>query len=99
MPQIYHVEEQDEDRFVLDPKLGPVMRREKVMKQSSVEKLERGDKVYEVRPDGTFIVDEVTAAFQLSRPGWHSGANPFFVDVEIVPASAPKITKARARAS
>ena len=99
MPQIYHVEEQPEDRYVLDPVRGPVMRRELIMKPSSVEKMERGGKVYEVRPDGTFLVDDVTAAYLLSRPGWHSGANPFFVDVEIVSASAPKITKARARAS
>ena len=98
LKQIYHVEEQPEDRFVLDPQRGPVMRRELIMKASSQEKIVRGDNTYEVRPDGTFMVDEHTAAFLLSRPGWHSGANPFFVDVVVEPATAPKIAKARATA-
>jgi hypothetical protein len=99
LKQIYHVEEQPEDRFVLDPQRGPVMRRELIMKASSQEKIVRGDNTYEVRPDGTFMVDEHTAAFLLSRPGWHSGPNPFFVDVEIEPAQPPVISKAKTRAS
>jgi hypothetical protein len=99
LTQIYHVEEQPEDRFVLDPQRGPVMRRESIMKPSSRDKITRGDAVYEVRPDGTFMVDEHTAAFLLSTPGWHAGPNPFFVDVEIEPAQPPVVTKAKSRAS
>ena len=97
MQQIYHIEEQPEDRYVLDPQRGPVMRRESIMKPSGTEKLSRGDKTYEVRPDGTFLVDDETATYLLSRPGWHTGANPFFVDAEIAAASAPKVTKVGAR--
>jgi hypothetical protein len=95
--QIYHVEEKPHNRFVLDPDLGQVMRREMVMKASSVETIERGGKKYELRPDGTFEVDNETAQFLLSRPGWHEGDNPFYADVEIEPARPPKLSKAGAR--
>lgn len=95
--QIYHVEEKPQNRFVMDPTLGQVMRRELVMKQSSVEKIDRKGKVYELLPDGTFQVDEETGRYLLSLPGWHEGDNPFYADIEIEPARPPVLSKAGAR--
>ena len=97
--QIYHVEEQPHNRFVMDPALGQVMRRELVMKPSSQEKIVRGKFTYEVHPDGCFYVDEETGRYLLSRPGWHEGDNPFFADVEVEVARPPVVTKVKSRVS
>lgn len=75
--QIHHVETTYVDRYVLDPSLGPIKRRELVMKASDIVKV--GD--VERSPDGTFDVPESLGAFLLShrdRSGtWHEGPTPF----------------------
>lgn len=104
MKQIYHVQQRTKNRHVVDPDQGMVMRSELIMQPSGFDRIVRchrdgHQEVYELQPDGTFMVPDEVAAEHLGRPGWHEGENPFFTDVEEVPATPPKMSKAGARAS
>lgn len=102
MKTIYHVKEQPHDRYVLDPALGPVLRHETIMKPVQNELIKYGSREYKVNDDGTFTVDDDCAAHLLAQPGWHEGANPFFIEELKAPEPqyrAPKVTKARQSAS
>ena len=83
MTQIHHVLVTHEDRWVVDPALGPVKRREQVTRASTVERLVHNGKTYEVQPDGTFDVPDDLAQFQTSRPGWFYGPSPFAPEVSV----------------
>jgi hypothetical protein len=91
--QIHHVETAYEDRFVLDPALGPVKRREQVMRQSGIDRIMHDGKTYERGPDGTFEVPDEVGAFlcgrSLANGSFSPGPNPF------VEESPPKRTPKR----
>lgn len=96
MPQIHSVEETTEDRYILDPKLGAVMRREQVMKPSDTAGISVPAGVFDSCPDGasferqadgTFDVPADVAAHYVAQPGWHEGPNPFPPEP---PAETPK---------
>lgn len=101
MKQIYHVVEKPRDRWVTDPEQGLVLRHEMVMQSSDVELIEivHADgrrQVYERHPDGTFMVDDEVGRDQLRKPGWHEGANPFFIDIEEEPPRSARVTRVKA---
>jgi hypothetical protein len=104
MARIHHVEQHYEDRFVLDPQLGPVKRRELVMKPSTVESIVAKGEEYRRLDDLTFEVPEdVRVEFcgdgrhRMGRPGWAEGANPFATEAE--EKAAPKAPRTRPAAS
>ena len=84
MKKIFQVQEKYEDRWVLDPEKGAVKRHERLMQPSDTERIvmpksehHPEGKTYEKGPDGSFEVDDHTAAFHLARAGWHEGISPF----------------------
>lgn len=78
--QIHHVQTTFKERWVLDPALGPTKRREQVLSRSGMQTIVRGDKVWEVQPDGSFLVDEDTANYMTNMPNWYDGPTPFAPD-------------------
>ncbi len=84
--QIHHIITTNVDRFVLDPTLGPVKRRELVMKQSDVQTIASGGHTYEMQPDLTFEVPPELGNFYLTHKdkdgSWHEGPNPFAAYLE-----------------
>ena len=83
--QIYHCETTEVDRWVLDPTLGQVKRREQVIKPSGTCTISVPAGQFESTPDGgtfeaeadTFDVPDDVAAYFLARPGWGQGVSPF----------------------
>lgn len=83
--QIHHIITTEVDRFVLDATLGPVKRRELVMKSSGIDHLTYANREFHRDPDGTFTVDDDVAAFFLGRKdasgSWFAGPSPFAPEV------------------
>jgi hypothetical protein len=75
--QIHHVHVTYEDRYVLDPALGPVKRREEVIRPSTTHNITWKDESYDRGPDGTFDVPDECGQFYVTRPGWYAGPSPF----------------------
>lgn len=91
--QIYHVQSTVEDRHDVDPLKGIVVRREEILKESSLERLSHPEHgTFERRADGTFEVPDDFGRFLLSRRMadgvWKQGKSPFAKAPEAV--EAPK---------
>lgn len=95
MKQIHHVAVSHQDRYVLDPALGAVKRREEVLAPSSVDRVVHEGDTFEAE-NGSFNVPDELASFLLAQPGWHEGPSPFEDDDE---AEAKPAAKPRARSS
>ncbi len=83
--QIHHTRVGYEDRWVLDPAMGAVKRREEILQPSGVERIVHGDETYEIQDDLSFQVSDAAAAHLVSQPGWHYGPSPFAPVVEAAP--------------
>lgn len=79
--QIHHIITTQQDRYILDPKLGPVLRREQILKPSDVTSITYANRSFQIGPDGSFNVDDDVAQFLLGRPSpageWHAGPSPY----------------------
>jgi len=90
MRQIYHAETTTVERYVLDPTLGPIKRREEALKPSGTWRIGAPDgATFERGADGTFEVPDEVAAFWLRRPGWHEGASPFAAEAAASRGDSP----------
>jgi hypothetical protein len=96
--QIYHVHTTYEDRWVLDPQLGNVKRREEIIAPSGTHQLVIPAGQFESVPEGgefdadtsgTFSVPDDVGAYFLRMPGWNEGLSPF------PPEEAPKKAAAK----
>lgn len=94
MAEIHHTQVGYEDRWVLDPAMGAVKRREEILKPSGVERIVHGDDTYERTDRGSFEVPDGVADFYVRMPGWHRGPSPFAPE----PKAAPK-AEAKPKAS
>ena len=92
MVQIYNVITDFRERYVLDEKLGMVMRREKVMRPADTVAIKHEDREYSLQADGTFHVPAHVAAFFCRMPDWNEGPNPF---AEVKEAPKPRAVKMR----
>lgn len=89
--KIHHVFTSYVDRYVIDPALGPVKRREELIKQSDVTSITWEGNTYLIQPDGSFDVPDAAGHFLTSRASavgrWYEGPNPY---------AAERLTKAEA---
>jgi hypothetical protein len=83
---IHHIEESYADRWMVDPDLGTVKRRELVMKPSGTAAIAVPPNTFESLPDGgtfnkaedgTFDVPDDVGEYFTRMPGWHAGESPF----------------------
>lgn len=97
--QIHRLKAVKTFEFVKDPRTG---RQTRVPVEQFVpddtDRISHGDDVYEVRPDGSFIVPVDLAAFLVKDPDWHEGPNPFAEDLQEAekPRAAARKPKAAA---
>ena len=88
--QIHHLETGWQERWVTDPALGLVKRREQVVKASTTHCLTHEGVAYHRGDDGTFDVPVELGEFLTSRPatGWNTGPNPFFTEEQPEPSGS-----------
>ncbi len=93
--QIHPVIETFKDRYVMDPTLGPVRRREAILDHPGAQAIVIEDQEFYPDSDGTFDVPDDIAAKLLGRKtgniSWHPGANPFVTEaITQVPVAKTK---------
>ena len=78
---IHHVETYEVARHEIDPKLGVVLRKERVVRKGGVVTIANPDfGTFEIQPDGSFDVPDELATDLCNQPGWFPGPNPFVDD-------------------
>lgn len=99
---IHHVESRFEDRWVLDPTLGAVKRREEIVRPSGARTISHGGETYDIDPQGHFEVPDEVGAYLCRLPGWHSGLSPFppeNLEEDTHPGAAPGRARAAKKAA
>lgn len=84
--KIYHVREEFQERWRLDPVLGPQKVREAVLQPSGFSALVHGDKKFQPDATGTFEVPDEVGRELVRRVGWHEGIAPSFEASSEAPA-------------
>ena len=86
--QLHHVHEHHVERWIVDPALGPVKRRDPVVKQSDTHAIVHEGVQYDRDENGNFEVPEEVGQFYINRvDGWHEGPSPFPAQIEdVVPS-------------
>lgn len=76
--KIHQVVETFENLHEIDPRKGPVLRKERVLKEGSTTAIDdptHGH--FEIGPDGSFDVPDELGVFLCRTPDWFEGPNPF----------------------
>ena len=101
--QIHHIHIEYKNRWVLDPDLGQVQRREEIIQPSGASLMAIPAGQFDSTPDGqeftadesgTFDLPDDVAEWLLTLPGWTPGLSPFAPETP-----APAKTRAKKAAA